>query len=345
MHISELAKLRWPTSAHQRFLMNQKFEILSNIMVNQNAFASTNYYFIKTGNLKYYVLDFKKAKRFFKRARYVLSDELMACEFKIGNLCWKKKPHNIKSLFSQSTIVLFIGTLIILLITAKGLFHRLRRKKVEEERKKHALRTLTHELRTPITSLLLQINNINQTKNMSQELQEQIARIESQVYRLKHLAQKSQSYLQTDSSDLIHLNNSQISSLHHFCEEILTEYESGSIQLTTIKDSDLCIDSYWLRMCINNLLENAFRYGKLPIELELNKTDHFITIAIRDQGQIAYSNINQVLKAQHHQSKGLGLGLVIVNKTLKEMGAKLTLSNGPTEFKIFLPLTKEVNNA
>ncbi len=340
MHISELKKLQWFTTRNQRFLVNLSTETINRILGGEEAFLSSQYYFIKNGHLKYYIINKNIAARFFKRARYSFSKDGKSCLFKFSNTCWSKRPHNLQSLFSQSTIVVFIGTLIILFLTAHGLYTRLRRKKLEEERKKHALRILTHELRTPIASLLLQVNQINQSPDdLPAELQEQLLKIEGQVYRLKHLAQKSQSYLQTDNTDFISLSPQVLPSLKEFFQELLVEYEGEDIKLLGKVDFELQVDPYWLKMCVMNLIDNALRYGKPPIEIELAQDEHCYKITIRDHGSIPYMNIKELLKARHDNSKGLGLGIIIVNKTLKEMGAKLTLNSSPTEFEIKITKT------
>lgn len=338
MHLSEIKNLQWPTSSNQRFLINQDQSVLERIIKGENTFLTDKYYYIKSGNLKYYITDINIAKRFFKRARYSFSQSKVGCSFKIGNVCWKKKPHNLQSLLSQSTIALFFGTLIILFLTANSLYTRLRKKKLEEERKKHALRILTHELRTPITSLLLQVNQLNKNiENIPLETQDAFMKIESQVYRLKHLAEKSQSYLQTDTTELINMNPIKLPSLKEFLEEMLFEYEGKNITIIEKSDSPIYQDPYWLKMCIMNLIDNAIRYGKAPIELELESKGQQTILTVRDHGSIPYLNLKELLKAEHKNSKGLGLGLIIVNKTLKEMGAKLTLTPSPTEFKITFP--------
>ncbi|MFT6632070.1 MAG: anti-sigma regulatory factor (Ser/Thr protein kinase) [Bacteriovoracaceae bacterium] len=344
MHISEIKDLHWPTSTNQRFLIKQSQEVLKRIISGENTFLTDTHYYIKSGNLKYYIIDINIAKRFFKRARYTFSDGNIECIFKVGNVCWKKKPHNLQSLMSQSTIVLFFGTIIILLLTARSLFTRLKRKKLEEDRKKHALRILTHELRTPIASLLLQINQLNKNiEDIPLEVQDPFMKIESQVYRLKHLAEKSQSYLQTDTTELINMNRAEIPSLKDFLEGLLFEYDNQDIKIISKNDSAIYQDPYWLKMCVMNLIDNGIRYGESPIELEIDSSEKNIILKVRDQGSIPYNNLKELLKGKHENSKGLGLGLIIVNKTLKEMGAKLSLSSTPTEFTITFNKRKSEN--
>lgn len=348
MHINELKGIGWPTNANQRFLISLEHTTLQKIIDGENTFLSPRFYFIKTGNLKYYVIDKEIALRFFNRASFSFSEHGQKCLFQMNNVCWKKSRYSFQSFFSQSTFIIFFGTIIILIVTARSLLHRLRKKKIEEERKKHALRVLTHELRTPIASLIVQMNELNRNQqNLPQEFQESLLRVESQVYRLKHLAEKSRSYLQSDDQKLISLNNEVIESMNHFIEEILFEYNENEIIFTPNNDFSISVDIYWLKMCIMNLIDNARRYGKLPIEIKTSQLESLYTIEIIDQGKIPYKNLKELLKTKHKDSKGLGLGLLIVNKTLKQMDAKLELFQNPTRFKISIPKikkNKESNN-
>ncbi|MAX67851.1 MAG: DUF3404 domain-containing protein [Bacteriovoracaceae bacterium] len=343
MHINELKELQWPTSQNLRFLMFQSANSIQNIIKGENTFLSKDFYFIKTGNLKYYIIQKKIAERFFSRTRFAFSQKIQGCNLKIGNVCWEKRTRNLQSFLSQSINFLFIGTIIILILTASSLYSRLKRKRKEEDRKKHALRVLTHELRTPIASLILQINQLNQnTQALPLDVQESLLKLEGQIYRLKHLAEKSQSYLQTDTSDLIELKPSKILSLKDYLEDILSEYHDTDIQLDVQADTSLSADQYWLKMCITNLIDNAIKYGKTPIKIRLDQNKKYIFISIIDRGEIAYNNLKDLLKTKHTNTKGLGIGLTIVEKTLKEMHASLKLTTNPTQFMIRIP--KDKNN-
>jgi hypothetical protein len=343
MNIKELKKLNWSKNSNQYFLINQPEHVIKSIVSGDNIFLSHQFYFIKTGNLKYYILSMDKASRFFKRTQYKFSHDNKGCIFKISNVCWKKKKPTIHNFLSQSIILLFIGTIIILVLTANSLFSRFKKKKAEEERKKHALRVLTHELRTPIASLLVHNHQLqNHVENLSPEVQDELLKIEGQIYRLKHLAQKSQGYLQTDSTQLIHLNMLKIDSLSEFCDEIVSEYDNKQIVLDVESKITLTTDPYWLKMCVTNLLENAIRYGVAPYKLKVSMDNKYVFISVIDNGKIQAKNIKQLLTKKHENSKGLGLGLIIINKTIKEMKGDFLLSQNPTEFIIKLPRSEDI---
>ena len=228
---------------------------------------------------------------------------------------------------------------------ANSFFSRLKRKKLEEERKKHALRVLTHELRTPIASLLVHGHNIQKFYDkIPREVQENLAQIEGQIYRLKHLAEKSQGYLQTEDQKLIHLQKREIPSLNEFLEDIVHEYNNPALSFTKNEDTAIETDPYWLKLCLTNLIENALRYGKPPIVVKLSIQKNKIQIDIIDQGLINYHSIKDLLKAKHTDSIGLGMGLTIVDKTIGEMKGKLLLTPNPTTFSLILNKNNEGKN-
>lgn len=334
MHIDELRRINWPLNQNAHFLYSLTQKIIDRILANEKVILTENFYLLRTGNLKYFVLDAHKAYRYFKRAGYVLSNTSKNCFIKIGNVCWQKRPHNLISFLSQSSIILFAVTLTIFFLTANALYQRIKQKKLEEERKRHALRVLTHELRTPVASLLLQMEEItNKVDNIPEQLQEDIFKIENEVYRLKRLAEKSKSYLQTQESQEVQFNKSDIY-IRDYCLDIIDEYPQISINLEIENDFTINTDPYWLKMCITNLIENSIRYGKAPITIKTYSDNDYFYFDIKDEGEIKYNSLKEIFHAKHTNSKGLGLGLKIIEKTLKFLGGELLLKSKPTTFTI-----------
>jgi len=336
MHLTELKVISWPLSQSAQFLYSIDQNIINRIIANEKVIINPEFYLLRTGNLKYFILDGVKAVKYFNRAGYLVTNQEKNCFIKIGNVCWKKKPHNIISFLSQSSIIIFIVTVFVFFLTANALYQRIRQKKLEEERKKHALRVLTHELRTPVASLLLKINHLSENSSeLPDEVTDEILSIESDIYRLKHLAEKSKSYLQTDSGEILDLKLDSIP-MKVLCEEIISEYHDQGIELEINEESTLNTDKYWLKMCMTNLIENAIRYGKAPIKLKVSSEKKTISISIIDQGSIKYANLKEITQAKHINTKGLGLGLIIIQKTIKLLDGELIFSTNPTTFTIKL---------
>lgn len=345
MHIAELKKLNYKGDDDAlSFLLKLDTKDINKIVSESNVFMNEQLYFIRTGHLQYYIVGRKQAETFFRLARYQITESYPGCDLNILDVCWKKQPHNLTSFLSQSSSVLFIFTLIFLVFIAANLSGRIRRQKIEEERKKHALRVLTHELRTPIAALMLQLNNL-EDDDMPTGLREKLAQIEGEVYRLKFLADRSRSYLQTDQKKSQVFQVENIDSLKEIIDESLTDFPTKNIELDVLYDEKAQIDPYWLKICLKNLIENAIRYGKEPIHIKLNGDKNNIIITVKDQGSIPYINIKEALRAKHQNSVGLGLGLGIVNKTIKQMGGKLTLETSPTRFSMHIPRRQNGKNS
>lgn len=339
MHISELKKLGWSRNYNLKFLINLDNRSIKNITDGLNIFMNKDLYFIKTAPQRYFIIEREKAEDYFALARYSISQSNPSCELNIQDICWEKTPQDLSSFLSQSSSLLFIFTLVILIVIAIGLTTRIRKQKLEEEKKKHALRVLTHELRTPIAALLLQLNNINEDE-LSEHLSEKLAQIEGEVYRLKFLADKSRSYLQTDQEVAQVFRPEELPSIKEFLEGIIADYRDTDIALGPFSDTSIEIDPYWLELCVKNIIENSIRYGKAPIKITFETFGNQFSITVTDQGEIAYKNIKEILKSKHENSVGLGIGLMIVYKTIKQMGGELTLETAPTRFKITLPRSK-----
>lgn len=336
MHLNELKQISWPLSQNHQFLYSLEQDIIDRIIQNDKVIYTPDYYLLRTGNMKYFVLDARKAVKYFGRAGYNISNQTKNCFIKFGNVCWTKKPHNLLSFLSQSSIIIFIVTVFVFMLTANALYQRIRHQKREEERKKHALRVLTHELRTPVASMLLKLDQLSEhTKDMPEDMATSVASLESDVYRLKHLAEKSKSYLQTDTGELLDLDKKEID-IKHLCEDIINEYPEIQIDLEQKQNYQLVSDEYWLKMCVTNLIENAIRYGKPPIKLETDSDEQFHYIRVVDQGSISFINLKELMQAKHPNSKGLGMGLIIIQKTLKFLGGDLLLTDSPTTFTIKL---------
>ncbi len=344
MHISELKRLDFNGEDYNlRFLLKLSPDEINHIVRETNVFMSDKHYFIRTGHLAYYVVERYKAENFFRLARYKISKSYPGCDLNIVDICWDKVPHNLTSFLSESSSVLFIFTIIFLIVIAFNLSSRINKQKLEEERKKHALRVLTHELRTPIASLLLQLNNL-ETEDVSSELREKLAQIEGEVYRLKFLADRSRSYLQTDQKKSQVFQEEQLDSIAEIIEESFHDFPTENIGLTVKFDAEASIDPYWLKICLKNLIENSIRYGKSPIEVFLDGSESEVIITVQDGGDIPYLNMKELLKAKHKNSVGLGIGLSIVYKTIKQMGGKITLEPNPTRFTIRIPRSRNGKN-
>lgn len=95
-----------------------------------------------------------------------------------------------------------------------------------------------------------------------------------------------------------------------------------------------------LERVISNLLDNAQKYGKPPINVSIAARDANAVIVVTDHGPgIASTQIDQMAQPfhrgqSHRNTPGTGLGLAIVRETIRHHGGRVQLRNTPSGFSV-----------
>jgi signal transduction histidine kinase len=103
-----------------------------------------------------------------------------------------------------------------------------------------------------------------------------------------------------------------------------------------VEHLEWCLRPTAMRRAVGNLLENALHYGE-SAQVRVQKTGNGFTIMVEDDGPgIPPDKIDTVLRpftrldtARQRNTKGLGLGLAIVSRTVEREGGSLSLANRP----------------
>lgn len=262
------------------------------------------------------------------------------CQYEESNLCWYQDVEELYSFFEKYVYVFFAGSVIVVLIMVIVLFKKITEDKREQEKRRFALQTLTHELRTPLASLVLSLETLKKSfDDLNPEGQKAFGRILSTSARLQRLAEASRQYLTSAKfKGYLNLKESEIPSINEFVESIIEPY-NGTIEFHRMEpDSSLRSDGYWLGICLKNLVNNAIEHGKAPVEVAVSRTSSEVIIMVKDQGESEFENLDQMKSAfvKNNKSQGLGLGLNLVNQILKEMGGRLDYKPSPTSFYLVL---------
>jgi two-component system osmolarity sensor histidine kinase EnvZ len=119
--------------------------------------------------------------------------------------------------------------------------------------------------------------------------------------------------------------------------------DRSDVNLTVELEENLiaAADEVELVRVISNLLENACRYGKSPdtgmanIHIAAVLRDKWVLLKIRDKGVgVAPENLMNLIQpfyrgeAARTAANGAGLGLAIVDKTVRRMGGTFAITNG-----------------
>ena len=290
--------------------------------------------------LSYWVYDIRELQAELKEGKYELTSftDDSLCLQKMGNGCWTyNSKHTMAYLYRYSLVILLLFVLIIFTILC-FYFNQLYKKNKAQQKNRLALQVLSHEFRTPVSSMLLMLEQLTRNQaHFSIADQDLITRTSTEVFRLQRIIEISKTYLQTESHR-VRFKYIDIPSINNWiCDFVLESNQDVQFQLLPV-DQIVTTDPFWLKFVLSNLVENAFNHGKPPVIIRLCKEKNQIKICVEDHGQCEFNSLSEMTSAftKSGQSKGMGLGLNITKFILDDWGTEIQFSQKPTAFTLFL---------
>lgn len=251
----------------------------------------------------------------------ITSDQF--CPVTDGNLCVQNKAKSQVGLW-----VLFITLSVISLISLVRLI--IERRRASQE-KRFILQLLTHELRTPIASLGLTVEQLReQFDSFNEPTQAAFGRLLADHSRLKKLTETSKSYLSKNKHNFLYNQTAYVSDWLDSCVE---QYD---LDYTLDKDQELTLPYYWLGLCLDNLIRNALSHGAEPISINVTIT-RSLYIEVKDSGK-AKTIWSALAQRTPSNSSGMGIGLTLIKRIMTKLGGRLTHQKQPTRYTLELPL-------
>ncbi len=220
-------------------------------------------------------------------------------------------------------------------------------KKIKSERLKTELITnVSHDIKTPLTSIINYVDLIKKQDSFNEETREYIEVLDRQSQKLKRLI--------TDLVDASKINSGNIDakleevSLTVVMEQIEGEYreklENKNFNLIVsypVKDVSIQVDGQHLNRVIDNLMINVLKYSlentRVYIDAVINEDKAVIAIknTSKQQLNIAAEDLMQrfVRGDESRHEEGNGLGLSIAQSLANVQGAKLDITVDGDLFK------------
>jgi len=194
---------------------------------------------------------------------------------------------------------------------------------------------ISHDLRTPLARMQLEVEMAHLSNEAREGIQSDIGQMDAIIGQFLDYARPTEasSFINVDISELLRDTAHEAGRLPEV--RISTDITDGAHAMGNATD---------LKRVINNLIENARRYGRTPdgdaTEIDIKcsvKGLHAakrVIIEVQDHGSgVPDDQIEQLLKpftrldTARGQANGAGLGLAIVERVLQRHGAELNVRN------------------
>ncbi len=213
-------------------------------------------------------------------------------------------------------------------------------------------RGLSHDLRTPLARLRFGLDVLEEA-NLTAEQQQNLAHLNRDLMAMESLVEALLNYARLEQAAIAFTAESIQLAL--FVTQLRDDFYHSQVELfiaASAQGMHLQADPEYLAMLVHNLLQNALRYGRGRVQLSIELVDGQLQLQVDDNGSgIPLVERDKVLKpfyrsaGSHHQGRGHGLGLAIVERITLWHSAQLHLTDsqelGGLQVRVLFPLLKQ----
>lgn len=214
------------------------------------------------------------------------------------------------------------------------------------------LDTISHDIKNPLTSLMLSIELVKTVSNEDPKQLESVLNIvENSIRKMQAIIgdltdSRKEGYKYGAEAEKLHVENI-LEDVRLTISQIIRE--SGATIRTDIKVSEITFLRRKLRSIIYNLVSNAIKYRspdrKPEIFISTEQQGEWFVITIKDNGMgIEASNIDAIFDKYYRVEntiEGTGIGLYLVKEAVNAAKGKIEVESIPGEgsvFKVYLKM-------
>ena len=220
--------------------------------------------------------------------------------------------------------------------------------KKEKENLKDSLSDISHQLRTPLTSINLMIDNLLEGNLSKEEEKKQLISINRKIKSTNFLIESLLKLSKFDANT-IEFNNSEykinkiIESVEDNLRDLL-DLNDVTLNITGNKKDALYCDHHWLVEALTNIVKNCIEHSKPGDSIDINysKSELLTKITIKDYGTGMNEKdrkhlFDRFYKGENSNPNSIGIGMSLAKAIIEHNGGTISVSSKlgkGTEFTI-----------
>ena len=217
---------------------------------------------------------------------------------------------------------------------------------------KKSLEDISHQLKTPLTSILVMLDNIIEDPDMDINVRNDFVRdIKRNVVNINFLVQALLKLSKFDANT-VHFIKKEYNLKNIVDESIknvstLCDLRNINIELTIKNDSKIICDSKWQIEAITNILKNSIDHSKdnQKVIINVENNNVYSTVEIKDFGDgISKKDISHIFerfyKGENATSDSIGIGLALAKTIIEEDNGNISVESNKTGTKFTIKYFK-----
>ena len=217
---------------------------------------------------------------------------------------------------------------------------------------KKSLEDISHQLKTPLTSILVMLDNIIEDSNMEEKIRNDfIVDIKRNVLNINFLVQSLLKLSKFDANTVHFVK--QENDLKTIIEEsiknvsTLCDLRNINIKLNIKENSKIICDDKWQIEALTNIIKNAIEHSKnnsnIIINIENNNVYSMIEVIDFGEG-IAKKDITHIFerfyKCKNTKTDSIGIGLALAKTIIEEDKGTISVESNKLETKFIVKYYK-----
>lgn len=216
-----------------------------------------------------------------------------------------------------------------------------------DETNRQLMTSLSHDVRTPLTTLLGYLDAVHKEIVAGEERKDYLEIARRKAHDLKDYIDILFDWFKLNSSEFtLSIEQVELAELtRHILKDWIPIFEENNLSYEIeLPEKPLLarVDMDGYARIVNNLIQNVINHSQATqIKIEMVTQDNQIEIRITDNGVgIEKSDLQHIFERLYkcdkgRSAKGSGLGLAIVQQLVKKMNGQITVQSEPSQYTIF----------